>query len=367
MISGMDERLPLSALLSQVWVAFTIEFDNEFEHLVPHRTTNHGSTGGSGYVPWLVSMTMWLKFMRFVPDDGTSVGELQQLTGLPDKAFRTWLTRMSRWWGYVIVLGSSVRPTAGGLKALAAWRPLTGIIEKRWQERCGRDVFDGLRKTMQLLVEKLDAGLPDYLPILGYELLSSKLPVPRPAQAVADDHDSVRYTLPALAAKVLLAFAVEFERDSGLSLAIAANVLRLTGADGVRVRDLPRLSGLSKEAIAMCMGRLEERDLAVIQPELPGSRVKLLVLTSRGQDARETYHLLVREIEKRWKTKFGSDDIEKLRELLEHLVGAPATELSPLFKGLEPYPEGWRASVPRRERLPHYPMVLHRGGFPDGS
>jgi len=29
--------------------------------------------------------------------------------------------------------------------------------------------------------------------------------------------------------------------------------------------------------------------------------------------------------------------------------------------------EGWRASVPRLEQLPHYPMILHRGGFPDGS
>ena len=35
--------------------------------------------------------------------------------------------------------------------------------------------------------------------------------------------------------------------------------------------------------------------------------------------------------------------------------------------GLEPYPDGWRAKVPRSEVLPHYPTVLHRGGFPDGS
>jgi hypothetical protein len=47
------DQLPLPALLSQVLVAFTIDFDNEFEHQVPHRTTNHGSATGS--VPWLVS------------------------------------------------------------------------------------------------------------------------------------------------------------------------------------------------------------------------------------------------------------------------------------------------------------------------
>jgi hypothetical protein len=38
-----------------------------------------------------------------------------------------------------------------------------------------------------------------------------------------------------------------------------------------------------------------------------------------------------------------------------------------LFGGLDLYPDGWRASVPKPEGLPHYPMILHRGGFPDGS
>ena len=35
--------------------------------------------------------------------------------------------------------------------------------------------------------------------------------------------------------------------------------------------------------------------------------------------------------------------------------------------GLEPYPDNWRASARRAATLPHYPMVLHRGGYPDGS
>lgn len=51
-------RLPLSALLSQVLVAFTIECDNEFERQMPHRTSNYGSTAGQGAGPWLVSMAM---------------------------------------------------------------------------------------------------------------------------------------------------------------------------------------------------------------------------------------------------------------------------------------------------------------------
>lgn len=42
--AAADGRLPLSALLSHLLVAFTIEFDNEFEPQTPHRTTSRGST-----------------------------------------------------------------------------------------------------------------------------------------------------------------------------------------------------------------------------------------------------------------------------------------------------------------------------------
>jgi hypothetical protein len=51
----MGVKLPLSTLLSQVLVAFTSEFDNEFERLMPPRTTNHVSATGSNHGPWLVS------------------------------------------------------------------------------------------------------------------------------------------------------------------------------------------------------------------------------------------------------------------------------------------------------------------------
>ncbi|MGD0955684.1 MAG: hypothetical protein ABR953_02500 [Candidatus Acidiferrales bacterium] len=55
---GAASGLPLPTLLSHVLVAFTIEFDNESEHRMAHRTTKHGRTGGSLRVPWLVSLVM---------------------------------------------------------------------------------------------------------------------------------------------------------------------------------------------------------------------------------------------------------------------------------------------------------------------
>ncbi|MBV9302563.1 MAG: winged helix-turn-helix transcriptional regulator [Acidobacteriaceae bacterium] len=365
----MSERLPLPALLSHALVAFTIEFDNEFEHQTPHRTTNHDQTPGSTSVPWLVSMAMWIKFMRFVPDDGTAIRDLLRRAALKSKEAKVWLTRMSKWWGYVAVDRSAsdhpldwiVRPTAGGKKALRVWRPLTGIIEERWGERFGNDTVAELRRSLQLLARQLNRNLPDYLPILGYEMMSegpeSDPPSPN-ATALPGE-----FTLPILMSKVLLAFALEFERESGQSLAIAANVLRLAGDEGTRVRDLPLLSGVSKEAIAMAVKRLQERGFAVVEPSQQNPRAKVLILTAKGKDARNTYRRLVWTVEQRWEAKFGSHVIN-LRQSLERLAGESG---SLFYSGLEPYPDGWRASLRRPETLPHYPMVLHRGGFPDGS
>jgi hypothetical protein len=58
--------------------------------------------------------------------------------------------------------------------------------------------------------------------------------------------------------------------------------------------------------------------------------------------------------------RFGEETISTLRAGLEGLLPS-------LWLVLEPYPDGWGASVQKLAVLPYFPMVLHRGGFPDGS
>ena len=357
--------LPLPTLLSHALVAFIMEFDNEFEHRTPHRTTKHGATPGSHRAPFLLSMVMWSGFLRFVPDEGIAVSDFQRVAQLPKKNLRTWLTRMSEWWGYVTLEpnttddrstkgGASwiIRPTPGGRRALESWRPLTGIIEGRWRERFGRDAIEQLRESLLALADRCAVDMPNFLPILGYGLRSDLPDQPR--------HASSDRALPALLSKVLLAFAIDFERESELALAICANVLRLATDDGVPVRELPRLAGVSKEAIAIALSFLEKRGYANVEPQSAASRTKVLKLTAKGLAARQSYEQLVQAIEERWQDRFGRDTIAALRTSLERIDGE-------LLRGLEPYPNCWRAAVPRPESLPHYPMILHRGGFPDGS
>jgi DNA-binding MarR family transcriptional regulator len=239
------------------------------------------------------------------------------------------------------------------------------VIEKRWQERFGKDAIENLRASLRDLTNRFVLEIPGCLPILGYGLFSKQLDQEKPAPAAGDRMSE--NTLPWLLSKVLLAFALEFEGASEVSLAISANVLRLVGHEGIRIRDLPRLAGVSKEGIAMSLNFLAKRAYAVVKPESPGSRVKVLVLTPKGRRAQDAYHRLVWGIEERWQESFGEDRVQNLRHSLELLVGASSPQLSPLFPGLEPYPNGWRAKMPRPGGLPHYPMILHRGGYPDGS
>jgi DNA-binding MarR family transcriptional regulator len=370
-----DRRVPLFALLAQALVAFTIEFDNEFEIRTPHRTSDYGVTPGEPHAPWLVSMVMWTKFLRFVPDEGTSVKELLHRSGSSAKELKLWLARLSRWWGYVKVHPAEagaepagthllVRPTRGGRKALAVWRPLTQTIESRWQERFGRETIESLRESLITVASKLDPRVPDSLPILGYGLFSMEQQTAKGSETPLAEPDP---SLPGLLSKVLFAFAQEFERQSEVSLAIAANVLRLAGDAGVAVRDLPRLSGVSKEAIVMAVSWLEKRSLARVVPESPGGRLGVLVLTAGGRHAKQACEGLFGEIEERWRACFGGDNILALRIALEKLIGKPGAQPSPLMAGLQPHPACWRARLPAPQTLPYYPMILHRGGFPDGS
>jgi methyltransferase (TIGR00027 family) len=368
---GTQRSLPLSALLSQALVAFTIEFDNEAEHRLPHRTTSHGSSGRGDGAPalWLVSLAMWENCMRYVTGEPITVGDLEARarTG-------TNLDGMRRW-GYITIdgtarkvhngrpgPGAALRATAAGLRAREIWRPLPALIEQRWHERFGTDQLSRLRDSLTSMVSRLDPGLPDCLPILGAALLSRGpdpgLP-PRP-----DGTAPEALPLPALLSRALLSFAVEYEREAGLSLAVTANVLRVLGAEGTRLRDLPALTGTSKESVRWALGILTRGDLAAEEPDPAASRGKVARLTGRGLAAQRLYHELASEIERRWGDRFTPAVTGALRAALEPLAaGWPPA----LFAGLEPYPDNWRASVRRPATLPHFPIVLHRGGYPDGS
>lgn len=367
---------PLTALLSYALVAFTIEFDNEAEHRLPHTTTQYGAALGALAAPWLTSLAMWTNCMQHLQQGPITVAELERRARTPAN-----LPGMVRW-GYIRIQPdpSDTRPKPpqsdwlitlkpGGELAIEIWRSLEAEIEDRWRNRFGADLYSSLRQSLAAIVSNLDPALPDCMPILKFGLFCHEAHRPAKkshATLTPIAVDPAQLPLSALLAKPLVSLAIEYETGSPVSLAIAANILRLVPDGGLRLKDLPALSGVSKESIAMAMTFLKVRGMAVEAPESPGSRFRAITLTDAGRILRDEHTHRISEIERTWLQKFG-EPVTALRTQLLQIAADGSAKSSPLFAGLKPYPAGWRSKIPAIKVLPDFPMVLHRGGWPDGS
>ncbi len=363
----MPVGAPLSTPLSQALVAFTIELDNEFER----RFDEAGIGRRFG-----ISLVMWSNFLRFV-GDGITVGDLPVVAGLRKSRLLSTLGGMERW-RYVSVgpeteekrdgYGSArglrndwvVRRTAAGRVAEEIWRPLFGEMEQRWDERFGRDAVDDLRGSLRAFVDRLDVELPEYVPIVGGADGMRAGVEPR------ERKDDAGGGLSVLLSRTLLTYTLDFERESELSLPLTENIVRVLDERGLAVQDLPLAAGVSKEAVSMALTFLSKTDHVAVE-------AKVARLTETGLEAQQRSRGLHHEIERGWDDRFGADAVRRLRSSLEHLLDARE-----LVEGLRPHPGGWRTTkryaehteamlADPRAALPRYPMVLHRGGWPDGS
>jgi hypothetical protein len=304
---------PLSALMSQVLVAFTIELDNEFERRMPH-TTTRGPQAHSKAGPWLVSLPMWANYLRWLPGDVTDLAPLVNLNGLHR-------------WGYLTRDGDLSR---AGRRADAIWATLPEEVEARWTHRYG-----DLGELRAALGEHPD--LPPYLPVSGLSR------VDRPVW-IRDPSGELVFRL----AGRMLALTLAYEQESRLPLALAANVLRVLDPDGVRIRDLPALAGVAKEQVEQSVSRLVRLECAEVAD-------RVVRPTAKGTRAQAKYRRVA-----------GGQRDDRLRAALEHVLADPDR----LRQGLAT--DGWRAHPPyagftAAEQLPWAPIVSHRGGFPDGS
>ena len=159
---------------------------------------------------------------------------------------------------------------------------------------------------------------------------------------------------------------------------ISANVLRVIDDEGLRVGDVPSRGGVSKEGTVSALGFLERHGYVEVGPDPSGRRGKVVRPTARGQQARDERLRLAAKVELAWQERFGTGQIDRLVGALGGLLASRTHGRPTLALGLEPYPGGWRSRRPYLTQaqavlrdpgsaLPRHPMVLHRGGYPDGS
>jgi hypothetical protein len=340
--------IPLVTLLSWAWVAHVIEVDNAFEAIGSQRVGRHFRT----------SLPMWTNGLRLITDDGVTVEELRTLAraacNLGGLERWGWISvgelskkRRDGYGSHRGIKGDSVlRPTRAGAYARRVWPRIVSAIEEKWCARFGADVVDALRGALGEVATPMPWSPPEVHPSDGFR-----------THVIASDSPSVEVPFVALLGQVLSAFTLEDERSAEVSLPLCANVLRVIDSGVVRLRDLPALSGVSKEAIAMATGYLERNSLASGEPD------RAIRLTPDGLDALDSYRVRA--------SRRNHDD---LRAALDAVVA----QRESLSKGLVP-PDGcWRGQPPYlaqtkrlltdpTKALPWQPMVLHRGGWPDGS
>jgi DNA-binding MarR family transcriptional regulator len=375
-IGTVPASVPLPALLSQALVAHTIELDNEAEHRQPHRTTRQRDPDAGRSGPWLVSFALYANVLQYVDADDVTVAALRAQA----RTRQLLLGGLLRW-GYITLAApagqplrkppqddATVRARRAGLRARDVWSPLPAIIDDRWRRRLGAPVFDRLDRALRAVFGALSVEPPAYLPVI-HPTQGGKVDAAQPRDVTTGAHlpFPAGGSLSPLLSGVLHAFTLDFEVDARISLPISANTLRVLDVSGTRLGDLPRLTGVSREGNAMCAAWLERHGCAVTGPDTTARRGKVARLTPKGEKAQQKYRRLLRATEESWRAKFGTAAIDDLRAALENVVGDGTLENSPLAPGLVPHPENWRARVPRPEILPHHPMVLHRGGYPDGS
>jgi DNA-binding MarR family transcriptional regulator len=324
---------------------------------------------------------MWADFMQFLPPAGVPLREVADLVPLTN------LAGLERW-GYVTVgpdpadrrpapprRDHIVRPTRWGRRAQQIWAPLTGVISERWRERFGAAAVDQLTGALHAVARPPADAWPPFLPVSGGQAAGPA----REQPSVSPEHRVASADLATLMARALMSFRAEFESESAVPLPVSANVLRVLSAGGVALREVPRRAGISKEAASVSAGWLERHGYVVNEPDPAAGRGRQVRLTPRGEQAQDDYRRLADRIGDGWRARSGDGVIDGLTGALRALYAQPDGQQQPLIgAGLVPYPDGWRAHPPYQRltedmiadpagALPHYPMVTHRGGYPDGS
>jgi hypothetical protein len=342
-------RRSLSALLSQVLVAFTVEFDNEFERRM----------GKAGHPGAHLSLVAWTNLMRFVAEGAVSVRDLTAQALATDKQMKFEVGCFERWGFIVLAPGPAddrplptrmhrqsgrerrvgwgsgrgiradwmVRLTSKGLAASEIWPPLFGAIEGRWEKRFGKDEISRLRQTLQDVAGQLEFELPQGLP-RSWEGAEEFPPRVRRGES--------RFSLPVLLSQLLLTFRLEFDCESPVPLAWCANTLRVLGEKPIRAAEIPRLTGCSPETSDIGW---QLKPYVVIEPDPTARRGKVVRLSPRGLRVQQTYHRLIGEIEKRWEARFGKEEVGRLRESLQGLLNRRRGDRPLLSEGLVP-PQG---------------------------
>ncbi len=106
-------------------------------------------------------------------------------------------------------------------------------------------------------------------------------------------------------------------------------VFRFVRDDGMRLTELARLAGMTKQSVGELVDELVELGYVERIPDPEDRRAKLICLTPRGAEAQRVGFGLLADVEDRWVERFGAARVKALRKLLEEAVSEDAPDAVP--------------------------------------
>jgi len=301
---------PLSALLSQILVAYTVEIDCDFE-LRMLQTQARGAR---------LSMVIWLNLLRFLAQGPVSVRTLASCALTTEDGAKAGLGCLERWGVITLQPGKRagfgsgrgiradwpVRLTDSGETVVRIWSDLIPAIDGRWSNRFGGDATR-LRRSLEAIEHQIDLELPQGLPVAIL-----KLPQFGPRETAAEDG----VPLPVLLSRVLLAFALDFERESQAPISLCANAIRVLMDAPTPETDIPKRTGCSEETAGIGW---QHKPYIIVERDHAAGRGKFVRLSEAGIKAQHEYYSRTRGVEEKWKKRFGVATKE-VRESLTTLL-----------------------------------------------
>jgi DNA-binding MarR family transcriptional regulator len=106
-------------------------------------------------------------------------------------------------------------------------------------------------------------------------------------------------------------------------------VFRFVRGEGMRLTDLARLAGMTKQSVGELVDDLVALGYVERLPDPADRRAKLIRLTERGSAAQSVGFGLFAKVEQRWAERYGPEAFAQLRELLEEVAALEAPHAVP--------------------------------------
>ena len=114
--------------------------------------------------------------------------------------------------------------------------------------------------------------------------------------------------------------AATLSRHPAVPLATWINVMQRIGSDEVAQNELPERGRISRRAVRFRLAAMERQGLATLRSNPPGTRGKVVRLTSHGGEVLESHRPPYDDVEARWRKRAGQEKVDALRDTLRSVV-----------------------------------------------